>query len=68
MLFYGTVNLRENRSAQAQLDRASSTIGDTDTRTRVMQRKLKDVEELPTEESTKILGFDSEKNSGDEEN
>ena len=51
-----------------QLDRASSTIGDTDTRTRVMQRKLKDVEELPTEESTKILGFDSEKNSGDEEN
>ena len=32
-----------------------------------MQRKLRDVEELPTEESTKILGFESGKNSGDEE-
>jgi len=46
---------------KTQLDRASGTIEKTTVRTRAMQRKLKDVEELPTEESNKILGFDSEK-------
>ncbi len=46
---------------KTQLDRASGTIEKTTVRTRAMQRKLKDVEELPTEESTKILGFDSGK-------
>ena len=46
---------------KTQLDRASGTIEKTTIRTRAMQRKLKDVEELPTEESTKILGFESGK-------
>ena len=51
---------------KTQLDRASGTIEKTTVRTRAMQRKLKDVEELPTGESTKILGFDSEKYIEDE--
>lgn len=46
---------------KTQLDRASGTIDKAGVRTRAMQKKLKDVEELPTEDSTKILGFDSEK-------
>ena len=50
---------------KTQLDRASGTIEKTTVRTRAMQRKLKDVEELPTEESTKILGFDSGKYTDD---
>ena len=56
------------QKVKTQLDRASGTIDQTNIRTRAMQRKLRDVEELPTEESTKILGFESGKNSGDEEN
>ena len=51
---------------KTQLDRASGTIEKTTVRTRAMQRKLKDVEELPTGESTKILGFDSGKYIEDE--
>ena len=46
---------------KTQLDRASGTIDKAGVRTRAMQKKLKDVEELPTEDSTRILGFDSEK-------
>ena len=46
---------------KTQLDRASGTIEKTSVRTRAMQKKLKEVEELPAEESTKILGFDSGK-------
>ena len=46
---------------KTQLDRASGTIDKAGVRTRAMQKKLKDVEELPTEDSTKILGFGSEK-------
>ncbi len=46
---------------KTQLDRASGTIDKAGVRTRAMQKKLKDVEELPAEDSTKILGFSSEK-------
>ena len=46
---------------KTQLDRASGTIEKTTIRTRAMQRKLKNVEELPAKESTEILGFDSGK-------
>ena len=58
---FGNVLLK----VKTQLDRASGTIEKTTVRTRAMQRKLKDVEELPTEESTKILGFDSGKYTDD---
>jgi len=46
---------------KTHLDRASGTIEKTTVRTRAMKKKLKDVEELPIEESTKILGFDTGK-------
>jgi len=39
-----------------QLDRASNTIDSTTVRTRAMERKLKDVEALPVEESAELLG------------
>jgi len=45
---------------KTQLDRASGTIDKAGIRTRVMQRKLKDIEELPANESTKVLGFDAD--------
>ena len=51
---------------KTQLDRASGTIDKAGVRTRAMQKKLKDVEELPTEDSTKILGFGSEKHTDSE--
>lgn len=38
-----------------QLDTASSTIERTSVRTRAMERKLQDVEDLPTDESAKLL-------------
>jgi DNA recombination protein RmuC len=41
------------------LDTASNTIEKTDVRTRAMERKLRDVEELPTDESTKLLGLNA---------
>ena len=41
-----------------QLDTASSTIERTGVRTRAMQRKLQDVEELPTVESANLLGLE----------
>ena len=42
-----------------QLDTASNTIEMTGVRTRAMERKLRDVEELPTAESAKLLGLDA---------
>ncbi len=41
-----------------QLDTASSTIAMTEVRTRAMDRKLRDVEDLPTLESARLLGLD----------
>ncbi|MFK5984358.1 MAG: DNA recombination protein RmuC [Pseudomonadota bacterium] len=41
-----------------QLDSASSTIEKTGVRTRVMEKKLRDVEDLPMEQATKVLGLD----------
>ncbi len=40
-----------------QLDTASNTIEETGVRTRAMERKLKEVEQLPVGESEKILGL-----------
>ena len=48
-------------TVKTQLERASGTIDKAGIRTRAMQRKLKNVEELPAKESTEILGFDSGK-------
>ena len=42
-----------------QLDTASNTIEKTGVRTRAMERKLRDVEALPADESTKLLGLDT---------
>ena len=41
-----------------QLDTASSTIAMTEVRTRAMDRKLRDVEDLPSLESARLLGLD----------
>ena len=41
-----------------QLDTASSTIAMTEVRTRAMDRKLRDVEDLPMAESSRLLGLD----------
>ncbi len=40
-----------------QLDTASRTIDKTGVRTRAMERRLRDVEELPAEDSMKLLGL-----------
>ncbi len=53
---------------KTQLERASGTIDKAGIRTRAMQRKLKDIEELPTNESTKVLGFDENKYTDKEKN
>jgi len=53
---------------KTQLERASGTIDKAGIRTRAMQRKLKDIEELPTNESTKVLGFDENKYIDKEKN
>ncbi|MEA3332034.1 MAG: DNA recombination protein RmuC [Pseudomonadota bacterium] len=42
-----------------QLETASNTIEMTGARTRAMEKKLRDVEELPTVESSKLLGFET---------
>ncbi len=42
-----------------QLATASNTIGQTEVRTRSMERKLRSVEELPADESVKLLGLDA---------
>ncbi|SVA84895.1 uncharacterized protein METZ01_LOCUS137749 [marine metagenome] len=41
-----------------QLDTASNTIDQTSVRTRSMERKLREVEELPAKDSIKLLGLD----------
>jgi len=41
-----------------QLETASNTIDQTNVRTRAMERKLRDIEELPTDASVKLLGLD----------
>ena len=41
-----------------QLNTASNTIDQTETRTRAMARKLRDVQQLPHAESATLLGFD----------
>ena len=43
---------------QKQLETAAGTIEKTGVRTRAMKRKLKDVEELPDEESVELLEFE----------
>ncbi|MBW2247436.1 MAG: DNA recombination protein RmuC, partial [Deltaproteobacteria bacterium] len=51
------------KTVKRQLNTASNTIDQTGVRTRVMERKLRTVQELPSEESTKILELpDSEIN------
>jgi DNA recombination protein RmuC len=42
-----------------QLNAASNTLEETSTRTRMMERKLKDVELLPAQEATTLLGLSS---------
>ncbi|HEB57444.1 MAG TPA: DNA recombination protein RmuC [Gammaproteobacteria bacterium] len=41
-----------------QLDTASNTIEQTGVRTRAMERKLRDVEKLPVDESSELLGLE----------
>lgn len=43
-----------------QLDTASNTIEETGVRTRVMEKKLKDVDALSTKESKQVLGFNDD--------
>lgn len=51
------------KTVKRQLNAASNTIDQTGVRTRVMERKLRTVQELPSEESTEILELpDSEIN------
>ena len=40
-----------------QLHTAEKTIGDTETRTRAMKRRLREVEELPAESAAEILNL-----------
>ncbi|MEN8142604.1 MAG: DNA recombination protein RmuC [Thermodesulfobacteriota bacterium] len=47
-----------------QLDTAANTIDQTGVRTRAMERKLKEVEQLPTGESEKLLGLDDDRPPG----
>ncbi|KAA9129684.1 DNA recombination protein RmuC [Marinihelvus fidelis] len=44
-----------------QLNTASKTIDQTEVRTRAMERKLREVEHLPTEEANEILALDDSK-------
>ncbi|MCP4681473.1 MAG: DNA recombination protein RmuC [Desulfobacterales bacterium] len=46
-------------TVKKQLDTASNTIEKTGVRTRAMERKLRDVEELPADKSTELLGLDA---------
>ncbi len=50
-----------------QLDTASRSIEETGTRTRVMARKLRDVERLPEDRATELLGLDDSGPEGDEQ-
>ncbi len=47
------------KKVKRQLNAASNTIDQTAVRTRVMERKLKQVETLPTESTAAILGIDN---------
>ena len=47
------------KKVKKQLDTASRTIDDTGTRTRVMERALRGVETLPTDQATELLGLSS---------
>ena len=49
-----------------QLDTASNTIDQTGVRTRAMERKLRDVEALPGEESGKLLELSDELVDGED--
>jgi DNA recombination protein RmuC len=53
---FGNVMTRLKR----QLTAVSNTIDTTQVRTRVMERKLKDVEKLPADEAAPLLGLDTE--------
>ena len=53
---FGDVLTRVKR----QLDTAANTIDETGIRTRAMERKLRDVEALPGEESAKLLELSGE--------
>jgi DNA recombination protein RmuC len=44
-----------------QLDTASNTIDKTSVRTRAMERKLSEVEQLPVKASEKLLGLSEDK-------
>ena len=50
-----------------QLDSASNTIESTSVRTRTMERKLRDVEAMPLEESGRVLGMDAADDNGNGE-
>jgi len=49
------------RKVKKQLDSASNTIDQTGVRTRVMERKLREVEQLPVDASEKLLGLSDDK-------
>ena len=49
-----------------QLDTASNTIDETGVRTRAMERKLREVEALPGEESVKMLELSDELLAGED--
>ena len=49
-----------------QLDTASNTIESTSVRTRAMDRKLREVEALPTDEAAMLLGIDVDDNADGE--
>ena len=51
-----------------QIDTASKTIESTETRTRVMERKLRSVEQLPDDEATDLLSFPGETASIERDN
>jgi DNA recombination protein RmuC len=46
-------------TVKRQLTAASNTIDSSNTRTRAMQRKLREVEQLPESESAELLGLDN---------
>ena len=52
-------------AVKSDLRTASKRLDATDTRTRAMERKLRDVEQLPSVQAKELLGFD-ENSSKDE--
>jgi DNA recombination protein RmuC len=51
--------------AREQVDRASRTLGDYETRSRAIERKLRAVESLPEPESRRLLGEVTMESPGD---